>query len=142
MCRHATKGGIGLVVALCVVGCQKEGVFTNFDSGLLQGGSVATGGSLGTGGAVSGTGGESAAGGVTGQGGSQGGAGGVSGTGAQSAHDGAIGTGGVAGNGGSGGGPDASADAGCPSGWTLCCGQCVGPLAGICASCPGTGGTS
>jgi hypothetical protein len=157
-----TKGGLGLAVALCFAGCQKEGLATVPDSGVSQGGVVAMGGTIGTGGVggLQGTGGESATGGTTGQGGLPGGvggasatggnvgqgglqsaAGGTTGAGGRSALGGAIGTGGIAGVGGSGPGRDASADAGCPSGWTICCGQCLSPLAGICGPCPATGGS-
>jgi hypothetical protein len=46
--------------------------------------------------------------------------------------------------------PDASRDdsadalpsAGCASGWSLCCGQCLSPQAGVCAPCPGDASAS
>jgi hypothetical protein len=111
----------------------------NTGQGGLQGGggTSATGGK----GGLPGAGGESAKGGNSGQGGLQSAAGGTTGTGGRSALGGAVGTGGIAGVGGSGPGRDASADAGCPSGWTICCGQCLSPLAGICGPCPATGGS-
>lgn len=63
------------------------------------------------------------------------GAGGVVGTG------GVLSSGGILGSGGSGTGGDTKSDAGCASGWTMCCGQCLSPQAGICAPCSATGGT-
>jgi hypothetical protein len=63
---------------------------------------------------------------------------GGSGLKAWQADGGLGGNGGVQGTGGSG---DAKLDAGCASGWTICCGQCLSPLAGVCASCS-VGGAS
>ena len=131
MRKLTSKGGFGLAVALCLVGCQKEGL-TFLDSGISPG----TGGTsvAGSQGGASGL----ATGGANGHGGSAGGVGGVLGTGGQFALGGSIGSGG---NAGATGGRDASVDAGCPAGWTLCCGQCLSPQAGICSMpCSATGG--
>jgi hypothetical protein len=62
-----------------------------------------------------------------------GGNGGVQGSGGSS--------GDLSGSGSSGGSGDAKPDAGCASGWTLCCGQCLSPSAGVCAPCS-VGGAS
>ncbi len=139
MRKLTSKGGFGLAVALCLVGCQKEGA-TLLDSGISPGtGGTSVPGSQGGADGTSAAGG--AAGGANGQGGSAGGVGGVPGTGGRPALGGSIGLGGNVGAGGSvTGGSDASVDAGCPAGWTLCCGQCLSPQAGICAPCSATGG--
>jgi hypothetical protein len=62
------------------------------------------------------------------------GSGGVAGAGGTSA------SGGTTGTGGSATGGNATSDAGCAPGWTLCCGQCLSPSAGRCAPCPAAGG--
>jgi hypothetical protein len=135
MRKLTSKGGFGLAVALCLVGCQKEGL-TFLDSGISPGtGGTSIPGSQGGAGGL-------ATGGANGHGGSAGGFGGAPGTGGQLALGGSIGLGGNVGAGGSAtGGRDASVDAGCPAGWTLCCGQCLSPQAGICSMpCSATGG--
>jgi hypothetical protein len=101
--------------------------------GVIASGGVKTGGATGAGGAI-GAGGVGASGGNAKTGGSTS-AGGAIGAG------GANASGGIIGSGGSGAGGDTKADAGCASGWTMCCGQCLSPQAGICAPCSGTGGT-
>ena len=135
MRKLTSRGGFGLAVALCLVGCQKEGL-TVLDSGISPGtgGTSATGSQGGAGGPATG--------GANGHGGSVGGVGGVPGTGGQLASGGSMGSGGNVGAGGSAtGGRDASVDAGCPAGWTPCCGQCLSPQAGICSMpCLATGG--
>jgi len=99
---------------------------------IASGGNVKSGGATGAGGTI-GTGGANASGGNAKTGGA--GAGGATGTG------GANTSGGIIGSGGSGAGGDTKSDAGCAPGWTMCCGQCLSPQAGICAPCSGTGGT-
>ena len=69
-----------------------------------------------------------------------GGATGAGGVGGAVATGGANASGGIIGSGGSGAGGAFKSDAGCAPGWTMCCGQCLSPNAGICAPCSGTGG--
>lgn len=104
------------------------------------GGSAKTGGATGVGGAA---GGNAKTGGAPGAGGSATHAGGATASGGN-ANAGGIATaggshsaGGVTGTGGSG----AAGSTGCAAGWTMCCGQCLSPQAGICAPCLGTGGS-
>ena len=111
-------------------GCGGSGLKSRqTDGGLGGSGGVHGSGGSGVGG-TSASGGSSEHGGASSSGGS--GAGGTSASGGSSEHGGA---------GGSGGSGGAKPDAGCPPGWTLCCGQCLGPSAGVCAPCP-VGGTS
>jgi hypothetical protein len=109
-----------------------SGGATSAGGASASGGNAKTGGATGAGGAI-GAGGVSASGGNAKTGGATSAGGGV-GTG------GANPSGGIIGLGGSGAGGDTKSDAGCASGWTMCCGQCLSPQAGICAPCSGTGG--
>jgi len=120
-------------MATLPVGCHNDKVAVGpqhsggqmSDANPVAGG--ASGGASSTGGAIA-SGGNVKTGGATGPGGTVG-AGGVSASG------------GILGSGGSGAGGDTKSDAGCAPGWTMCCGQCLSPQAGICAPCSGTGGT-
>ena len=103
------------------------------------GGAVASGGHVESGGAT-GPGGAVGAGGANASGGNAK-TGGATGTGGAIGSGGAKASGGITGAGGSGAGGDTKSDAGCAPGWTMCCGQCLSPQAGICAPCSGTGGT-
>jgi hypothetical protein len=76
-----------------------------------------------------------AAGGGTSSGGGAIASGGSAKTGGKPGTGGASPSGGVVGAGGSGTG----GSTGCAPGWTLCCGQCLSPQAGICAPCSAGG---
>jgi len=94
--------------------------------GAGAGGASATGGTTG---GVTGVGGMAPVGGTVG-------AGGVTSSGGSKSSGGTIGTGGTNPSGGTGGA------GGCASGWTLCCGQCLSPTAGVCMTpCSPTGGS-
>jgi hypothetical protein len=104
------------------------------NAGGAGGGSAQTGGIAAAGG-VNASGGGTQAGGIAAAGGASGGnakSGGISAAG------GATASGGNPGLGGSGAGGSSV----CAPGWTLCCGQCLSPLAGACSTpCLATGGT-
>jgi hypothetical protein len=103
-------------------------------TGGASGGSAQTGGIAAAGGANA-SGGGAQAGGVAAAGGASGGSaksGGISAAGGTNA------SGGNTGLGGSGAGGSSA----CATGWTMCCGQCLSPLAGVCSTpCLATGGT-
>jgi len=125
---------VTLTVGACGSDTGGPGPGTGGSSGSHDGASAGTGGGPGqVDGATSGAGGSVGTGGALATGGSLG-AGGAVGTG------GAKASGGILGAGGSGAGGDTQSDAGCAPGWTMCCGQCLSPQAGICAPCSGTGG--
>jgi hypothetical protein len=86
-------------------------------AGGLGGGSAKTGGATGAGSATN-------AGGATASGGNAN-AGGIIAAGGSPAGGGITGTGGSA----------VGGSTGCAPGWTMCCGQCLSPLAGVCAPC-------
>jgi hypothetical protein len=105
-------------------------------------GGSATGGATG---GVVGAGGVAPSGGTTGVGsGGSGGAGGskVTAGGGTTASGGSNPSGGTGGAGGANpSGGTGGTGTGCASGWTLCCGQCLSPMAGVCQTpCPTTGG--
>jgi hypothetical protein len=132
--RLATAFLVGGIIPGFFAGCTNDKVATgqqNPDaaaggkggSSLISGGAIGSGGNARAGG-TTGAGGANARGGILGNGGS-------GGVGAN---------GGVLGRGGAGSGGDAGSDAGCAPGWTMCCGQCLSPQAGICTPCLGVGG--
>ena len=138
----------GILVGIAIFGAAFAGCGSSKPGGATDGGRGGTGGGTsgmggsGSGGTVVGGGGTSSGSGGAGTGGPgsggvvSGGAGGK-GSGGASANP----SGGIIGSGGSGAGGDTKSDAGCAPGWTMCCGQCLSPQAGICAPCSGTGGT-
>ena len=146
----------GAALATLAVGCRNDKVAAgpqhsggqmsdaNPAAGGASGGASSAGGAVANGGAR--TGGATGVGGAIGAGGASE-SGGNAKTGGSTSAGGAIGTGGanpsggIIGSGGSGAGGDIKSDAGCAPGWTMCCGQCLSPQAGICAPCSGTGGT-
>jgi hypothetical protein len=110
---------VGGILAALSAGCNSEKVAigqlnsggqTDAAAGRAGGGTTSGGGAVASGGTLS--------------------AGGTLGTGGASPSGGVVGTGG-SGTGGS---------TGCAPGWTLCCGRCLSPQAGICAPCPAAGG--
>ena len=102
------------------------------------GGSPPTGGSTVSGGAA-GAGGATPAGGTTGT--SSGGNGGAGGSSKVTSSGGTSGSGGVKASGGATATGGSATGTGCAPGWTLCCGQCLSPMAGVCMTpCPPTGG--
>jgi hypothetical protein len=163
MTRLATTPAIlgilvgGMLAAGCgsnqvAIGSQNiDAQAPGMDAAAGRGGAAGgSGGAAGTGG-VALTGGTLGAGGVTPSGGTagvgSGGSGGAGGStvtasggttasGGSKAGGGAIGTGGANPSGGTGG-----TGTGCAPGWTLCCGQCLSPMAGVCQTpCLATGG--
>ena len=120
-------------------GCRSEQVAIGQQDTGGHSSSASTGGATSTGGMG---GGSTKTGGTTGAGGSMPNAGGTSASGGNAnaggiaSFGGANTTGGVTGAGGSG----AGGSTGCAAGWTMCCGQCLSPQAGVCAPCPATGG--
>ena len=86
---------------------------------------------------MTGAGGIAPAGGTVGAGGNKA-SGGTIASGGLKAGGGTIATGGANPSGGTGG-----TGTGCAPDWTLCCGQCLSPAAGVCMTpCPATGGVS
>jgi Kazal-type serine protease inhibitor domain len=152
----------GTVAAALAAGCGSNKVtigLQNVDaqvSGLdaTRGNDASAAGSGGNGG-VTGSGGVTATGGSTRTGGTT--VGGLGGSGGAGGSSKITTSGGTTGNGGvnaSGGTTGTGGSTACASGWTLCCGQCLSPLQGVCAPCssgggagstggtPGTGGTT
>ncbi len=126
-------------LAALPAGCRTEQVAIGQQNSGGQTSSTSTGGATNAGGAG---GGSAKTGGITGAGGSKTNAGGATASGGNAGGIAAVGganaSGGVIGAGGTG----AGGSTGCAPGWTMCCGQCLSPQAGICAPCPGTGGSS
>ena len=154
MTRFATTPAIfgilmgGMVAAALAAGCGSNKVtigLQNVDaqaSGLdaAMGNDASAAGSGGNGG-VTGSGGVTATGGSTRTGGTT--VGGLGGSGGAGGSSKITTSGGTTGNGGvnaSGGAIGTGGSTACASGWTLCCGQCLSPLQGVCAPCSSTGG--
>jgi len=137
--KFATLLFLGAALPGLFLGCSKEKVAIGEQNndGQAPDGMVAAGGAIATGGTI--TGGRIATGGSV-----TGGAVVIGGnvTGGRITTGGNA-NGGMTSTGGAGGSvSDARSDGGCAPGWTLCCGQCLSPQSGICATpCPGDGGT-
>jgi len=110
---------------------------TSVGGATASGGSAQTGGIAAAGGANAG-GGSTNTGGISVAGGTKASGGATTGLGGSGPRGGTSSTGGHGGAGGAGSGGATT----CASGWTMCCGQCLSPLAGVCAPCSGTGGAS
>jgi hypothetical protein len=145
---------VGATLATLPAGCRTEQVpIGQLDTGGQTTSTVTGGAGSGTtsaggaGGGSAQTGGIAAAGGVNASGGSAQ-AGGIAAAGGSTASGGNAKAGGIAAVGGANasggvtglGGSGAGGSTGCAPGWTMCCGQCLSPLAGVCAPCPATGG--
>jgi hypothetical protein len=118
------------------IGQQNSGGQTANTTGGAGGGTAKTGGVTVTGGNANSGGGPSASGGSTNPGGTTA-SGGIASAGGIPIAGGAKASGGATGLGGAG----AGGSTGCAPGWTLCCGQCLSPQAGICSMpCLATGG--
>ena len=124
---------VGCKVEQVPIGQQDSGGQTTSATGGSGGGTPSGGGAIANGGSAK-TGGIAATGGVLGAGGSTA-SGGSTKTGGIPAVGGANAGGGTTGLGGSG----AGGSTGCAPGWTMCCGQCLSPSAGICAQCSAGG---
>ena len=136
------SGGMTGAGAMVSTGGTKSTGGTTAAGGSSGSGGVASSGGTTTTGGTNRTGGTSATGGTNASGGTTG-AGGVTSSDGNRTAGGTIGTGGTSATGGTNasGGTNGTGT-GCTPGWTLCCGQCLSPSAGLCGPCLASGGAS